>query len=304
MTYADDDSLTIAGETSPLLPKSDIETQSSSSSSSNSSQTPSCRRTLALLSALTNCLFAGSVLIFSLYAPLFNTVLHYRQMQINAVSVATELGMYIPVPLFGYICDRYGPRRLSLLSTAFFGPGYLLAAFAYAQKTDYRIMVAAFALVGAGTSSMYFAGVTTCAKNFTGRRGMALALPIAAFGLSSLWQAQLVSRVFMSPQGLEVEKVFLFFAASLVVVGVLGGFGLRVELPGEEEELLLEEEEEEKGWVNSETRKFLRDRSMWAFAAGVFLVTGPGEAFINNVAPLIYGLERKGRMLILARWER
>jgi MFS family permease len=286
------DNITEVRETSPLLPKL-ARKPSSSGSSSGSGSSPSSSilswrppkswgSALALFSALINCLWAGSVLIFSLYAPLFNEKLGYRQMQINAVSVATELGMYLPVPVFGFVCDRYGPSKLSLLSTAFFGPGYALAAAAYARGWDYRVMVVAFALVGMGTSSMYFSGVTTCAKNFTGRRGLALALPIAAFGLSSLWQAQLVSRVFTTTAGeLQVENVFLFFTVSLVAVGLWGSVGLRIDSKdaGDGED----DEDDEKGWVNADTRAFLQDRSMWWFAGGVFLVTGPGEAFINNV---------------------
>ena len=39
--------------------------------------------------------------------------------------------MYLPVPAFGYLCDRLGPGIPSCLSGIFFGLGYLLAAFAY-----------------------------------------------------------------------------------------------------------------------------------------------------------------------------
>ena len=274
----------MASERSPLLAKQPpLSRPSSISSRSSRSPPPSWRTTLTLLAALGNCLWAGSVLIFALYAPQFHSALGYRQMQINAVSIATELGMYVPVPVFGYICDAYGPARLSALSALFFGPGYMLAALAYAHALDFRVMVAAFGLIGMGTSAMYFAGVTTCAKTATGRRGLALALPIAAFGLSALWQAQLVSRVFAGPGGLRVTQVFMFFAASLTAVGLLGAAGLRVDKTAEEDEEAAEQDNE-KHWVNADTRAFLRDRHMWWFAAGVFLVTGPGEAFINNVS--------------------
>lgn len=45
-----------------------------------------------------------------------------------------------------------------------------------------------------------------------------------------------------------------------------------------------EEEQKKKNWLlNAETRLFLKDRTMWWLALGFFLVTGPGEAYINNV---------------------
>jgi hypothetical protein len=48
------------------------------------------------------------------------------------------------------------------------------------------------------------------------------------------------------------------------------------------------EEQRKKTWLlNEETRRFLSDRTMWWLAAGFFLVTGPGEAFINNLGTII-----------------
>lgn len=158
---------------------------------------------------------------------------------------------------------------------------------------------------------MYFAGVTTCAKNFTGNRGIALSLPIAAFGLSSLWLSQLVSRVFVDniTGELMIGNIFLSFSGFLIFIGLSGAVGLTVvdeteeALGAAEREGLLEagsndpvyggisrndtitDPDDPKDWVNRETREFLNDRTMWWFAGGVFLVTGPGEAFINNVTP-------------------
>lgn len=203
-----------------------------------------------------------------------------------------------------------GPGKLSILSSGFFGPAYLLAAYAFIHKLPYQIMVLAFAAVGSGTSSMYFSGVTTCAKNFTGSRGLALSLPIAAFGLSSLWLSQLVSRIFLDRISgeLMIGNIFLSFSGFLILVGLSGSVGLTVideneDINAAEREGLLEagrngssyggiggdatvpinKPEDDKAWVNGATREFLKDRTMWWFAAGVFLVTGPGEAFINNV---------------------
>lgn len=172
-------------------------------------------------------------------------------------------------------------------------------------------MVLAFVFVGMGTSSMYFAGVTTSAKNFTGNRGLALSLPIAAFGLSSLWQSQLVSRVFTDEATgeLAIAAIFRAYSVFLVVIGILGALGLKViksdeeiSRTGERDNLLEggqssgspsygtisrgvvgEEVTEKRPLINNATREFLGDNTMWFFAAGVFLVTGPGEAFINNV---------------------
>lgn len=308
---------------------------------------------------------AGSITAFSLYGPLLLTRLHYTQLRVNAVSIAAELAMYLPVSFFGFLCDRYSPSPLSLLSAVLFGGGYLLAALTYRSGPPpdaggsgwpFWVMIVSFVLVGAGTSCLYLAAVTTCAKNF-GRgkyKGIMLAVPIAAFGLSGMWQSQvgtylLCERLEDGSRGdVDVFRYFLFLALLLFGIGVVGTFGLRIvdgeevkyideavdelersgivdesdffrprsevraaygtfaqsgddgSVGGEEQSLVMSDEEREarrrekeredeehrkKNWLlNHETRLFLKDHTMWWLALGFFLVTGPGEAYINNVS--------------------
>jgi len=303
--------------------------------------------------AILNCLCAGSITTYSLYGPLFLKHLRYTQFQVNAVSTTAELAMYLPVPLFGYLCDRYNPRPLSFASGVFFGVGYLLAALTYRAGPPrseggwpFSVMIVAFVGVGCGTVSMYLSALTTCAKNF-GRgkhKGLALAMPIAAFGLSGMWQSQVGSHFFTPRDEIgqkgdtDVYRYFLFLAGLLFAVGLVGAVGLRVvneeELIGDAvDELersglmedspffqrsILHDGENTNGYgtltppmrstsslrgskphkasdsaakktflLNAETRMFLTDPTMWLLAAGFFLTTGPGEAFINNVGTII-----------------
>ncbi|KAF2661276.1 MFS monocarboxylic acid transporter [Lophiostoma macrostomum CBS 122681] len=313
-------------------------------------------RWLSFVWAIINCLCAGSITAYSLYGPLFQSKLHYTQFQVNIVSIVAELGMYLPVPAFGYLCDRLGPGVPSLLSGFLFGLGYLLAAFTYKSGPPpaagghgwpFGVMVLAFIGIGMGTSCMYLSAVTTCAKNF-GRgnaKGLALAVPIAAFGLSGMWQSQVGSRLLYvkNPDGsrgdVDVFRFFLFLGITLLCVGVIGTFTLRIVdegemideavdelersgllaqddfftraadihgygtmntrdlsdstfdfLQGEAERLKshAEEEARKKTWLlNEETRRYVMDPTMWWLAGGFFLVTGPGEAFINNLGTII-----------------
>lgn len=310
--------------------------------------------------AIINCLGAGGITAYSLYGPLFQRRLHYSQLQVNGVSIAAELAIYLPVPIWGIMCDRFGPGLPSLLAGIFFGLGYLLAAFAYKSGPPpgrggdgwpYWVMILAFIPIGMSTSCMYLSAVSTCAKNF-GRgkyKGIALALPIACFGLSGMWQSQVGSQLLYErkPDGgkgdVDVHRYFLFLGVFLLVIGIIGFFALKVV---NEEELIEEaideleqsglldgsqffqrmtssghidygtsgsnerrlsaeeidelrrmeqekkarrlEEQRMKSWLlNEETRLFLADRTMWWLAAGFFLVTGPGEAFINNLGTII-----------------
>ncbi|KAJ5817636.1 Major facilitator superfamily domain general substrate transporter [Penicillium robsamsonii] len=319
-------------------------------------------RVLSFGWGVVTCLGAGSITAFSLYGHLLLTRLHYSQLQVNAVSIAAELAMYLPVPLFGYLCDRYSPSPLAMFSGLVFGIGYLLAAFTYKSGPSadaggagwpFWVMIVAFIAIGMGTSCMYLAAVATCAKNF-GRgkhKGIMLAVPIAAFGLSGMWQSQLGMYMFCerledgSHGDLDVFRYFVFLAVLLLGIGIIGTFALRIvedddkyiddtveelERSGlleesdffrprneirqaieygtfsdaldEEESTLSEEEREQqrlekereeeerrkKNWLlNYETRVFLQDNTMWWLAAGFFLVTGPGESYINNLGTII-----------------
>lgn len=260
--------------------------------------------------------------------------------------------MYLPVPLVGYLCDRYKPAYVSFLASLLFGSGYFLAAWTYRKGPPVTVggngwpsavMFLAFCGVGAGTVCMYLSAVTTCAKNF-GRgkyKGLALALPIAAFGLSGMWQSQVGSRFLYERRqdgkrgDVDPFQYFIFLGILLSVVGVIGAVFLRVV---DEEEMLEEAVEElersgllnehdffsngtpkhygsiqhvatpglgaegsgsepqvdhgeirlKKAWLlNTETRRFLADRTMWGLAGGFFFAIGPGESFILNLGTII-----------------
>lgn len=192
-----------------------------------------------------------------------------------------------------------------------------------------------------------------------------LAVPIAAFGLSGMWESQVGANLLYEklPNGekgdVDVFRYFVFLAGTLIAVGLLGTLGLQIV---DEEELiehgvealeqsgLLEESEffrdsrtttpvnygtlddagnsgsdeeadsdldsmaplgysrsqlikereqqfrlrKKKWWLlNHATHSFLTDRTMWLLAAGFFLLTGPGEAYINNLGTIIPALTPK-----------
>lgn len=326
----------------------------------------------------------GSITAYSLYGGRFLTDLGYTQLQVNAISIAAELAMYLPVPFLGYLCDRYSPPPLSFAASLLFGTGYVLAAFTYKNGIQTEVvvndtwppgvMIFAFVLVGMGTSCMYLSAVATCAKNFgKGKyRGLILAAPIAAFGLSGMWQSQVGANLIYirkanGEKAVDVFRYFIFLAGTLFGVGLLGTVGLRIvneedmieeaveelersglldeseffrpkssdsRLPNgngpqrnygtiegdaastsaestlaepaelsasvildrkRKEKERLEEERQRKSWLlNHETRKFLTDPTMWCLAAGFFLITGPGEAYINNLGTIIPTLTPSG----------
>jgi MFS family permease len=205
-------------------------------------------RSVAFISAIIGALGAGSVTVFSLYGHLFQSRLHYTQFQINGIASAMNISMYMPVPIIGYMCDRFGPGPLSLISSVLVGGGYALAAGLYqkgveeveshgsASKTTFAPMIVAFVAIGVGTACLYLGAVTTCAKNFgKGKyRGLMLVAPIAAFGLSGMIMSQGASRLLYETQpdgtkgDVNVFHFFVFLAILLATIGIIGSFSLRI----------------------------------------------------------------------------
>ncbi|KAI1494517.1 putative transporter MCH1 [Biscogniauxia mediterranea] len=257
---------------------------SSEGSISNASPTPSLRRkarllrSIAFVSSILGALCAGSITVFSLYGHLFQSRLHYTQLQINGIASAMSLSMYIPVPIIGYMCDRVGPGPLSLFSSILLGGGYGLAAGLYqkgaseavdGQKgagTTFAPMVFAFVAIGVGTSAMYLSAITTCAKNFgKGKyRGLMLVAPIASFGFSGMLLSQIGSRILYErqPDGskgdVNVFYFFLFLCILLAAIGLIGTFTLRII---GEEDLIDEAVEELERSGLLEGSEFFRRRS-------------------------------------------
>jgi len=250
----------------PLLRTPSSSTLGSLSSESDASPNMSRRRravalrTIAFISAVVGALGAGSVTVFSLYGHLFQSRLHYSQFQINGIASTMNVSMYIPVPIVGYMIDRFGPSPLSLLSSLLLGGGYALAASLYRKgvqevehgnsgQSTFAPMAFAFVAIGVGTSCLYIAAVSTCAKNFgKGRyRGMMLVAPITAFGLSGMVMSQGASRLLYEKQpdgtkgDVNVFHFFVFLAIVLAAIGLVGTFTLRIV----DEENLIDEAVEE-----------------------------------------------------------
>lgn len=242
--------------TTPLLRSDSSSTlgprSPSSYASSVSDRSPSPRqaaaslaRKLSFLSAVVCALCAGSVTVFSVYGHIFQERLHYSQFEVNGLAIGLTVALYLPVPLLGYMCDRVGPSPLSFMAALLFATGYGLGAGLYRRGLmtgrtvggwEYPAMVTAFMIIGFATCCMYMAAVATCAKNFgKGKhRGLALAVPIAAFGLSGMWESQVASRLLYErlPDGgkgdVDVFRFFIFLAVLLGAVGLIGTVGLRI----------------------------------------------------------------------------
>lgn len=259
------------------------------------------------------------------------------------VSIAAELGMYIPVPLVGYMADKYGPACVGILATLLFTPGYYISGLIIksAQEklaegiTDpdllissfqLKLLLACFTAIGTATSSLHFCGVVTAAKVLPQVPGLSISGPIAAFGISSLWQSQVINWFFIdSSDGsswVKLGPVFNFFAVLYFITGIVGYSATRIgtflvsdhqledlnEAQNAERQTLLPSvpsdlDLHQAGYgstgpdnnkktpqnVSSKSKApdFFRDPTVYILFFSFILATGPLEMFVNDMGMIV-----------------
>ncbi|BFZ56995.1 Putative monocarboxylate transporter mch1 [Savitreella phatthalungensis] len=173
------------------------------------------RKWAAFTCAILNGLVGGTPAVFALYAPSFQRPpLSYTSLQVNLLGVACQLGLYLTVPVIGWVCDTYGPAYIAGFACVSALPAYVLAAEAYThpQWPTAAVLAGCYAVIGTATVSMYMSALSTVARNHPRSRGLSMALVTASFGSAGLWQVQLADKLFRSPVTGELDLPRLFFA--------------------------------------------------------------------------------------------
>lgn len=317
-------------ETTGLL---DHHKQLTPSAISSKPQSFQWRAVTAFILALACCGCANSITLFSMFAPGFQKTLGYSPIQINTISIASSLGMYLPVPALGLIADRLGPGNLGLVSMAFFTPSYYIVALISRLSPEeaepyFHLLCAAFVFIGTATSSLYFTGVLTCAKMLPKSPGLSISAPIACYGLSSLWQSQVIQRFFFDNHGdIILSQSFTFFSVLYFFVGIVAYIGSSViggvtgtkqpnstveehtaVVPDDTNKNILisgeaaddsygsvAESPEDAVYKRHETvSQFLQDRTVWIMFGAFVLISGPLEMYLNNMGMVLSTIPHHG----------
>lgn len=193
---------------------------------------------LAFAIALATCLLLGLIMLFSLYALSLHNTVGLTYTEINVIVLLSAVGMYLCLPVLGYLADCYGPALLLLILIWAFCPAYFVNAllvslvrlhhleepFAQLNKMGILVMAFSFCFIGLATSSLYFSSLLTCAKIYPDHKALAISLPVSCYGVSSLIGAQLMKVPYFHVEGsrdLDLEKVFMFFAVLYLFMGAL-----------------------------------------------------------------------------------
>ncbi|KAI5952489.1 MCH1 [Candida jiufengensis] len=271
-------------------------------------------RLSAFLISLISCLVSGSILLFTLFTPSFHDILGLTYLQINFIASLSAGGMYLCLPVLGYLSDCYGPSILSFLSVWFFVPSYALNSYLVQCGNNNVILYCiTFCMIGLATSSLYFSSLLSCAKIFPKQKGLAISLPISCYGLSSLMGSQLLKLNYFQMKErdvLNLVRVFSFFAWLYLVMGIFSFISSSIVLV--EQDVLYDLEEtdvETTPLINEELTpqrsirsvdppnhrqryiSFLKDYSAWIILFSLILNIGPLESYQNNLSSITAILE-------------
>jgi MFS family permease len=198
--------------------------------------------------------------------------------QILRSLVVTTLTVVFASPAVGILTEKYGVRRVTLISTAGFGLCFLLFAFNPGSLLMFYATYALLALIGAGTLPITW----TRAVNswFRERRGFALGLSLLLTGVfGSL--AQLYANKLVDLEGWRVAYAGL--AAFPLIIALPVAFAFcheRKEPVGD----ALPQRDSEPGLTLGQA---LATRHFWTIVIALILITVGVGGIIPNLIPLM-----------------
>ncbi|GAC1658430.1 MAG: oxalate/formate MFS antiporter [Candidatus Elarobacter sp.] len=130
------------------------------------------------------------------------------------------------VPVEGYIIDRFGPTRITIVGGVLVGISWVMFAMATSLWTFYI----GSAIGGVGAGIVYGCTVGQALKWFPDRRGLAAGLTAAGFGAGS---AITVVPIAQMIHNVGYQQTFLVFGIIQGIVVMIIGLMLRAPLPGE-----------------------------------------------------------------------
>lgn len=176
------------------------------------------------------------VFTFPIIAPDLAENMRLSQSQLSTIVLAGIIGQYPFAALAGELVDRIGTWACSACASALFAIGYGLFTFtiekeippdAHISKAGFRILVAAYGLLGIGAVFSYFSAVFSAVKQFPRHNGLAMGTSMALVGLSPLFLS-LPSYLCAGPHGYVDAKAYVLLIGTLTTaVTFFSTLGLR-----------------------------------------------------------------------------
>jgi MFS transporter, OFA family, oxalate/formate antiporter len=130
-------------------------------------------------------------------------------------------------PAQGWLVDRFGPKALVAVGAALTGLGWILSAHV---DNVWMLFLTYGVLCGVGTGIVYVGVIGLMARWFPDRRGFAIGIVAAGYGMGAMLTTFPISSMLTSS---GAPRTLVVFGLILGGIGVLAALGLREPRPGE-----------------------------------------------------------------------
>ena len=141
-------------------------------------------------------------------------------MQMSLPYIASLAFFALTMPLVGKYIEKYGPRKVGMLGGVIVGLGWILGSTATSPT---MLMILYGVIAGIGVGIAYNCPITTAARWFPDKRGLAVGLTLLGFGFSAYITGKM-SEIISASFGGVFGSMRILGIAFLIIIVVLSMF--------------------------------------------------------------------------------
>jgi MFS transporter, OFA family, oxalate/formate antiporter len=165
--------------------------------------------------------------VWTLFVKPFQTATGAGLPTIQITFSVLIVGQTLFSPAQGWLVDRFGPKALVAVGAALTGLGWVLSAYV---DSIWMLFLSYGVLCGVGTGIVYVGVIGLVARWFPDRRGFAIGIVAAGYGMGAMLTTFPISSMLTSS---GAPRTLVVFGLILGGIGVLAALGLREPRPGE-----------------------------------------------------------------------
>lgn len=241
------------------------------------------RHWATVLGAMVGVAFGPTGILFytlGLFVKPLSDEFGWSRAQISTGGLCLQAGLIIASPLIGSQVDRFGPRRVGLVSLAGLALGLVgLSAINRNPWTLYAAWTVLALLASGGTPIVWTRAINRC---FDRQRGLALGLSLSGTGIAAIFAPRIIGAI-IAEHGWR--SAYLALAAATVVIALpLVALCLRERVAKPGRALPAAESAPLAGVT---LRDALATGWFWRCAGSIFLVAGGLAALIVHLPPML-----------------
>ena len=228
-------------------------------------------------------LVLGLVVMMAISSPQYVWTLFVKPFQaatgatLPAVQITFSLLIVLQTwlsPAQGWLIERFGLKTLIAVGAALSGLGWVLSAYAGSLT---MLFLTYGLLCGVGTGIVYIGIVGLMARWFPDRRGFAIGMVAAGYGMGALLTTFPIDSMLKAS---GYQATLNFFGILLGVIGVAAALGLRLPRAGEAPEPVLET----ALGKDTSPRDMLKTPTFWLMFAMMTMMSTGGLMVTSNFA--------------------